>query len=88
MNTHTGMALYSRLSDFLKKNGHRKNPLCLSNCGHRSDFPLSKFGKRAYRCVCVHTRESRALGQRLHGLAFGPEHALLVTVPIVQEVSV
>ncbi len=87
MNTHIRMALCSRSSEFWKKNGHRNKSLCLSTSGHRADSPLSKNGKRACRCVCVHTRKSRAQGQRLQSLAFGPEQALLVTVPDVQEVS-
>ena len=86
MNIHIRTALYSRLSEIVRFCGQREILLCLSKVGHRAKSPLSKVGQRPYKGVCVHTRLSRALGQRLKKPAFGPEHARPVTAPFVTEV--
>lgn len=74
------------LSSGPRRFGQREFLLCLSKVGHRTFSPLSRFGQRAYKGVCVHTRLSRASGQRLQSLAFGPKPARLVTAPFVREV--
>ena len=84
MNIHIRMVLSSRLSEY----GQRVLLLCLSKVGHRAFSPLSRFGQRAYIGVCVHARMSRASGQRLQSLAFGPKQARPVTAPFVMEVVV